>query len=46
MKEIDNFAIDKVCVYAIVVSSGFRKFSHIFYEKVGFDEDVVGFRKS
>ncbi|WP_297439243.1 GNAT family N-acetyltransferase [uncultured Clostridium sp.] len=46
VEEIDKFAISKDCLYAIVVSSGFRKFSHIFYEKVGFDEDVVGFRKS
>lgn len=46
MAEIDKFAIQKECTYAILVSSGFRKFAHIFYNNVGFDEDVVGFRKS
>lgn len=45
MKAIDEFAIKNNCVYSIVVSSGYRKGAHKFYESVGFTEDVKGFRK-
>ena len=33
------------CCYAILVSSGFRKQAHHFYEKIGYVEEVRGFRK-
>ena len=45
MEEADRFAIEKDCTYAILVSSGHRKKAHTFYEKMGYTEDVVGFRK-
>lgn len=45
MDELDRFALEKECEYAILVSSGFRKEAHKFYEKQGFTEDVRGFRK-
>ncbi len=41
----DRFAVEHGCTYAILVSSGFRKDAHRFYEKHGFTEDVRGFRK-
>ena len=44
--QLDSFAASKNCIYAILVSSGFRKNAHRFYEKIGFTEDVRGFRKS
>jgi GNAT superfamily N-acetyltransferase len=42
---LDNFAIDKNCAYAILVSSDFRAEAHIFYEKMGYIDGVKGFRK-
>ncbi len=45
MDAADNFARSRHCTYAILVSSGFRKDAHRFYEKHGFFEDVRGFRK-
>lgn len=45
MDAADNFARKRGCTYAILVSSGFRKEAHRFYEKHGFVEDVRGFRK-
>lgn len=45
MDELDRFALENKCEYAILVSSGFRKEAHKFYEKQGFTEDVRGFRK-
>lgn len=45
MEELDRFALENKCEYAILVSSGFRKEAHGFYEKQGFTEDVRGFRK-
>ena len=45
MDELDRFAIENKCEYAILVSSGFRKEAHGFYEKQGYTEDVRGFRK-
>jgi len=43
---LDNFAAEKNCAYAILVSSGFRKGAHAFYEKMGYVDDVKGFKKS
>lgn len=45
IETLDNFAKENKCSYAILVSSGYRKEAHTFYEKVGFTEDVKGFRK-
>lgn len=45
MAAMDEFAIQNGCLYAILVSSGFRKEAHAFYKKQGFVEDVCGFRK-
>ena len=45
MKALDEFAKEKHCVYAILVSSDYRKEAHVFYEKLGFIEGVRGFRK-
>ena len=45
MAEMDRFAMANRCQYAILVSSGFRKDAHCFYEKQGYTEDVRGFRK-
>ena len=45
MDALDEFAVRRGCLYAILVSSGFRKEAHRFYEKQGFTEDVRGFRK-
>lgn len=42
---LEEFAQQKKCAYAILVSSGHRKVAHQFYQNVGFSEDVVGFRK-
>ena len=45
MQTIDEFAKMKHCVFAIVVSSSYRKEAHEFYTNIGFTEDVRGFRK-
>ena len=45
MAAMDEFAVGRGCLYAILVSSGFRKEAHRFYEKHGFVEEVRGFRK-
>lgn len=45
MGELDRFAAEHGCGYAVLVSSGFRTQAHAFYEKVGYIEDVRGFRK-
>lgn len=42
---LDDFANEKGCGYAILVSSGFRDGAHRFYETMGYTEDVRGFRK-
>lgn len=44
-KTLDEIAKVKKCEYTILVSSGFRKEAHKFYENMGFVEDVRGFRK-
>lgn len=43
--ELDLFAKKAHCGYAMLASSGFRKGAHRFYEALGFDDDVRGFRK-
>lgn len=45
MEALDEFAKERNCLYAILVSSGYRTQAHAFYEKLGFTEDVRGFRK-
>lgn len=45
IKAIEDFGKENNCVYGILVSSGFRKEAHKFYESLGFTEDVRGFRK-
>lgn len=42
---LDDFAKENHCQYALLVSSGFRKVAHCFYEAMGYTEDVRGFRK-
>ncbi len=44
-EKLDEFAKEKLCDYSILVSSGFRHNAHIFYENIGYTEDVRGFRK-
>ena len=44
-KELDRIAHAKNCAYSILVSSGFREGAHTFYEKMGYVDDVLGFRK-
>ena len=46
MQKLDEFAVSRNCIYAILVSSGFRKDAHRFYVKSGFYDDVRGFRKN
>lgn len=45
MEALDEFAKNRNCAYAILVSSAFRTGAHQFYEKVGYTDSVVGFRK-
>ena len=42
---LDDFAKANNCQYALLVSSGFRKEAHCFYEAMGYTDDVRGFRK-
>lgn len=44
-QELDRFALANKCQYALLVSSGFRKEAHQFYEAMGYNDDVRGFRK-
>lgn len=46
LQELDRFAAENKCTYAILVSSGFRKNAHQFYEAMGYADDVRGFRKN
>ncbi len=46
MQELDRYAHSNNCEYSILVSSGFRKNAHKFYESMGYDDDVRGFRKN
>lgn len=43
--KLDCFAMEKQCGYAILASSGYRKDAHKFYEAIGYNDDVRGFRK-
>lgn len=43
--ELDRFARAENCGYAMLASSGYRTDAHKFYEAIGFDDDVRGFRK-
>lgn len=43
--EIDKIALENNCGYSMLVSSGFRKEAHIFYDKQGYNDEVKGFRK-
>ena len=45
MAAIDDYGRQRGGCYALLVSSGFRKRAHQFYEKIGYTEDVRGFRK-
>jgi len=45
MSAMDSFGRERGCGYVFLVSSGFRKKAHRFYEKMGYTEDVRGFRK-
>lgn len=45
MAAIDDYGRSQGCCYALLVSSGFRKQAHHFYETIGYTEDVRGFRK-
>ena len=45
METLHQFGKASGCCYAILVSSGFRKQAHHFYEKIGYVEEVRGFRK-
>lgn len=45
MTAIHEYGKGQNCEYSILVSSGFRKQAHHFYEKIGYTEDVRGFRK-
>ncbi len=45
MAALDDFGRGAGCSYVVLVSSGFRKRAHRFYEKIGYTEDVRGFRK-
>ena len=45
MDTLHQFGKASGCCYAILVSSGFRKQAHHFYEKIGYVEEVRGFRK-
>lgn len=44
-EKLDEFARENNCAYALLVSSGFRKDAHAFYEAIGYNDDVRGFRK-
>lgn len=45
MEELERIAREHRCAYALLVSSGFRTEAHAFYEALGYDEDVRGFRR-
>lgn len=44
-ERLDKFAEENECEYSILVSSGFRKEAHKFYERMGYIDGVKGFRK-
>lgn len=44
-EKLDEFARERNCVYSILVSTASRTAAHSFYEKMGFKDEVKGFRK-
>lgn len=44
-KELEKLAIKRGCYISILVSSYRHPEAHIFYEKIGFNDSVKGFRK-
>lgn len=44
-EKMDEIALENKCAYSILVSSGFRKEAHRFYENMGYSDSVIGFRK-
>lgn len=44
-KEIEEYAIKKFCGYIFFTSSSKNKQAHKLYEKLGYSNDVIGFRK-
>jgi len=44
-EKMDEIAHENNCAYSILVSSGFRKEAHQFYENMGYSDSVIGFRK-
>jgi len=44
-EKMDEIAHENKCAYSILVSSGFRKEAHQFYENMGYSDSVIGFRK-
>ena len=45
LEQLDVFASENHCQYSLLVSSGFRRDAHKFYEAAGYTDDVRGFRK-
>lgn len=45
MDYIDKFAAEKKCGYTCLISGAKREGAHKFYENVGFNEPVRGFKK-
>ncbi|NGZ75656.1 GNAT family N-acetyltransferase [Saccharibacillus alkalitolerans] len=45
MEKLEEIARENRCAYSLLVSSGFRKEAHAFYESLGYTEDVRGFRR-
>ena len=44
-QRIEEWAKEKGCGYSLLVSGGARTWAHQFYEKVGYNDFVRGFRK-
>ena len=44
-EKLDEFARERNCAYSILVSSASRTAAHSFYAKMGFADEVRGFRK-
>lgn len=44
-EKMHEIALEYKCAYSILVSSGFRKEAHRFYESMGYSDSVIGFRR-
>ncbi len=44
-EKLDEIALKNDCLYSILVSGAARKGAHVFYDKVGYTDEVRGFRK-